>query len=114
MKRLLVIALLLLTGSCKAQTVELEANQVLDLTVMYVNNGTAGLQNKFYAKTFKASVANLDLVQDWEYTFLFRVADCGKCPTKTIEIIEYGISPLQADRNIKAKLAQHGIIYRKY
>lgn len=114
MKKLLIICLLFLSVSCQAQKVEPENNRVLDLKVLYINNGTAELHNKLYAKTFMADVSKLELVQGWEYTFLFRVGDCDKCTSKTIEIIDYGISPLQADRNIKAMLRQHGINYIKY
>lgn len=115
MKKLLFVLLLsLMITSCKAQKVEPEKNQVLDLKVLYINDGMAELHNKMYAKTFKADVSNLELVQDWEYTFLIRVVDCQKCTVKTAEILGYGISPLQADRNVKAMLKQHGIMYRKY
>jgi hypothetical protein len=112
MKKLLLILLLLISISCKAQKVEPVKLFSVDLTVLYVENGNVGLINQLFGKNFKADATGLEVEIGWEYTFVLEMLDCDKCDTRIVRVVSYSISPLQADKNVKKMLKELGLNYR--
>jgi len=117
MKKLLLIIFISFSLSGCGVAQELPPTDVrdLDLTVMYVENGTAGLYNSFYAKTFKVAAGTLTQADvEREYHFILRVTDCDGCKVINAEVEGYSITPAQADRDIKKMLRNsQGIQNRK-
>lgn len=100
--------------SCKAQEVSATKVLALDLTVMYVENGTAGLYNAAYAKTFKGAANGLSEKDvQREYTFILEITDCHNCKVKDVIIIDYSPTPLQADKDVKKMLRDNISVQNK-
>ena len=102
MKRLLPL-LLLATLGCKAQSLELLEPVIVDvpLEVIAITDKNMVLQSKL--TNFRVNVDPKDLEVEKVYWFWISLAPCNSCKTQTGIVLDYSISPDQANRDIKAK-----------
>lgn len=107
MKHLLLIAILLLSLSCKAQRVE-PLKPVCpqgDMVVMSVVSSTATIRSELTGHAFKVDAQGLR--EDWEYFFILQVSkDSEGKKVRPAVIKYYSITPRQAQKNINAGISQ--------
>ncbi|SDS11835.1 hypothetical protein SAMN04487764_1497 [Gillisia sp. Hel1_33_143] len=116
MKKLLLLLLISFSLSSCGIAQELPPTDVrdLDLTVMYVENGTAGLYNPLYGKTFKGAAGTLTQENvEKQYHFIITVIDCDNCKVINVTIDDYSITPAQADKDIKKMLRDNQSIQNR-
>lgn len=112
MKKLfLIIALSLSLNGCVAQqfgnaTYREPKFVTAPFTVMYAKGGEAVLFTHHGAATYE--VGALDLKADREYYFILQVAPCDDCEwPRQANVMWYGTSPLQANKDIKDAIELH-------